>query len=196
MTAQKPFTILLVEDSAEDRAVYRHYLSRNTTTVYTCTEATTGSEGIRLWQTAQPACIVLDFGLPDMTGLEFLHAMQATDGALVTPVVMLTGQGNEQLAVQACSRVPRIIWSRASSLLRRCNTRLQPPVKPCTCARNSPRTKNPCTASTPRWNSGSWSALPSWISCKTLSELLTRLLTALQCYSTPWSVFAPICAGP
>jgi two-component system NtrC family sensor kinase len=35
-----------------------------------------------------------------MTGIEFLHTMHAAHGALAIPVVMLTGQGSEQLAVQ------------------------------------------------------------------------------------------------
>jgi two-component system NtrC family sensor kinase len=43
---------------------------------------------------------VLDFSLPDMTGIEFLQAVQAAHGSLAIPVVMLTGQGSEQLAVQ------------------------------------------------------------------------------------------------
>ena len=100
MALQAPLTILLVEDSPEDRAIYRRYLSRQTTAAYTCIEAATGAEGLRLCQTAQPDCIVLDFSLPDMTGIEFLHAVQAVYGALAMPVVMLTGQGSEQLAVQ------------------------------------------------------------------------------------------------
>jgi two-component system NtrC family sensor kinase len=36
-----------------------------------------------------------------MTGIEFLHAVRDAYGSLAFPVVMLTGQGSEQLAVQA-----------------------------------------------------------------------------------------------
>jgi two-component system NtrC family sensor kinase len=100
MALQTPLTILFVDDSPEDRAIYRRYLSQQTTTTYTCIEAATGAEGLQACQTAQPDCIVLDFSLPDMTGVEFLHTMQAAHDVLAIPVVMLTGQGSEQLAVQ------------------------------------------------------------------------------------------------
>jgi response regulator RpfG family c-di-GMP phosphodiesterase len=70
MALQTPVTILLVEDSPEDRAIYRRFLSRQTAVAYTCIEAATGADGLRLCQTAQPDCIVLDFSLPDMTGIE------------------------------------------------------------------------------------------------------------------------------
>lgn len=100
MTLQASLTVLLVEDSPEDRAIYRRYLSRQTALAYTCLEAATGTEGLHLCQTVPPDCLVLDLGLPDMTGLEFLHAVRATHGPLAIPVVVLTGQGSEQLAVQ------------------------------------------------------------------------------------------------
>ena len=48
-------------------------------------------------------CVLLDFKLPDMTGLEFLTAAVA-DGELPCAVVLITGQGNEAIAVEAMKR--------------------------------------------------------------------------------------------
>ena len=48
-------------------------------------------------------CVLLDFSLPDMTGLEFLTAA-AVDGELPCAVVLVTGQGNEAIAVEAMKR--------------------------------------------------------------------------------------------
>jgi two-component system NtrC family sensor kinase len=97
-----PLTILLVDDSTADRTLYRHFLS--STGTYTCLEAATGDEGIRLCQTTQPDCLILDFYLPDMDGFGFLNTLQVETGSLPYPVVILTGQGTEQLAVQAMHR--------------------------------------------------------------------------------------------
>ena len=100
--AQTPLTILLVDDSTADCALYRHFLS--STGTYTFLEAATGEAGLRLCQTTQPDCLILDFYLPDMDGFEFLDALQGETVALPYPVVMLTGQGSEQLAVQSMHR--------------------------------------------------------------------------------------------
>jgi signal transduction histidine kinase/CheY-like chemotaxis protein len=101
MSQQTPLTILLVDDSLEDRLVYCRFLRQHPDVAASCLEATTGAEGLLLYQQAQPDCIVLDMHLPDMDGLQFLTAMQAASQPQTCPVVLLTGQGSEQLAVQA-----------------------------------------------------------------------------------------------
>ena len=100
--AQMPLTILCVDDSTVDRTLYRHFLS--STGIYTFLEAATGEEGLRSCQTTQPDCLILDFYLPDMDGFEFLDTLQAETVSLPYPVIILTGQGTEQLAVQAMHR--------------------------------------------------------------------------------------------
>ena len=102
MIAQTPLTILLVDDNMADRALYRHFLSNIGT--YTFLEVATGEEGLHLCQTVQPDCLILDFYLPDMDGFEFLGALQGETVSLPYPVVILTGQGSEQLAVQSMHR--------------------------------------------------------------------------------------------
>jgi signal transduction histidine kinase/DNA-binding response OmpR family regulator len=101
MASQTPLTILIVDDSPEDRAVCRHFLSRHMAAVYVCIEAATGTEALALCQSAGPDCLVLDFSLPDMDGLEFLIALQAQASPQRCPVVLLTGHGSEKIAVQA-----------------------------------------------------------------------------------------------
>ena len=100
--AQTPLTILCVDDSTADRTLYRHFLG--STGLYTFLEAATGEEGLRSCQTTQPDCLILDFYLPDMDGFEFLDTLQAETVSLPYPVIILTGQGTEQLAVQAMHR--------------------------------------------------------------------------------------------
>jgi signal transduction histidine kinase/DNA-binding response OmpR family regulator len=100
--SQTPLTILLVDDSTADRALYRHFLS--STGTYTFLEAAMGEEGLCLCQTTRPDCLILDFYLPDMDGFEFLDTLQGETASLPCPVIMLTGHGSEQLAVQAMHR--------------------------------------------------------------------------------------------
>jgi len=90
--AQTPLTILLVDDCTADRALYRHLLS--STGTYTFLEAATGAEGLRVCQTTQPDCLILDFYLPDMDGFELLDTLQGETVSLPYPVIILTGQAS------------------------------------------------------------------------------------------------------
>ena len=101
MTAPTPLTILIIDDSPEDRVACCRFLSRHPAVAYTCIEAGSGTEGLALYHSARPDCLVLDFSLPDMDGLQFLAAMPAAPHPQSCPVVLLTGQGSEQIAVQA-----------------------------------------------------------------------------------------------
>ncbi|WP_181357626.1 PAS domain-containing protein [Stenomitos frigidus] len=95
-------TVLLIDDSAEDRAMYCRYLQRGSVHDYQILEAGSAAVGLDLYQHVLPDLILLDYSLPGMDGLEFLACMQQ-EGRRV-PVLMLTGQGNETIAAQAIKR--------------------------------------------------------------------------------------------
>jgi CheY-like chemotaxis protein len=99
--------------------VCSRFLSRHPAGVYTCIEAVTGTEGLAIYHSTRPDCLVLDFSLPDMDGLQFLAAMQAASPSQSCSVVLLTDQGNEQIAVQALREVQA---PRQVTLTTRCNT--------------------------------------------------------------------------
>src|SRR5207247_2830467 len=48
-----------------------------------------------------PDCVLLDYLMPDLDGLEFLAHLSETTGARQVPVIMLTVQGNESVVAQA-----------------------------------------------------------------------------------------------
>jgi PAS domain S-box-containing protein len=98
MNTQLRRTILIVEDSLEDRELYRRYLLSDRDCDYTIVEASLGEEGLNLWREHQPDAVLLDYRLPDMDGLEFLAALQTQQPL---PIVMITGVGNEAIAVQS-----------------------------------------------------------------------------------------------
>jgi diguanylate cyclase (GGDEF)-like protein len=99
-TTQDPIKILIVDDSSEDREVYiRHLKKIMDTSDYCIFESETGQEGIQLCKNEYPDCILLDYLLPDMDGLEFLSLLK--EKGYPGAIIMLTGQGSEQVAVEA-----------------------------------------------------------------------------------------------
>jgi signal transduction histidine kinase len=93
--------ILVVDDSPEDRAVYRRLLEQAPEHAYTLVETALGEEGLRLARQEAPDCLLLDYRLPDLDGLEFLSRLRAEPLLPLVPVIVLTGQGSEAVAVEA-----------------------------------------------------------------------------------------------
>lgn len=94
-------TLLLVENFAPDRELYRRYLVSDTSSLYQILEAETAIAGLALCQTESIDAILLDYALPDQDGLAFLQALHTQANGKVPPVVMMSGQGDERVAVQA-----------------------------------------------------------------------------------------------
>ncbi|RUT05506.1 hypothetical protein DSM106972_035130 [Dulcicalothrix desertica PCC 7102] len=92
-------TVLVVEDCPEDREVYCRYLQQDTDCTYRVLEAKTGNAGLEICRTTQLDAVLLDYRLPDYEGLKFITALQA-QSKNPPPVIVVTGQGNEALAVQ------------------------------------------------------------------------------------------------
>jgi signal transduction histidine kinase len=98
MSDALPTRLLIVDDSAEDRVLYRRLLAQDPDHTYEFLEAETGEEGLRAALDLAPDCLLLDYRLPDVDGLEFLSRLLAET---LVPVIVLTGQGNEAVAVEA-----------------------------------------------------------------------------------------------
>jgi signal transduction histidine kinase len=88
--------LLLVDDDAVDRLAVRRAL-RDGGVDASIDECTTADDAVAAVRARQYDCVLLDYYLPGSIGLETLNRIR-TLGAPV-PVVALTGQGDEDLAV-------------------------------------------------------------------------------------------------
>ncbi|MGG6264468.1 PAS domain S-box protein [Leptolyngbya sp. AN03gr2] len=94
-------TLLLIENLTLDREQYRHYLLSDTNSNYQVLEAETAIAGLNLCRTHRIDGILLNYLLPDGNGLAFLESLHAQSNGSFPPVVMVTGQGDETIAVRA-----------------------------------------------------------------------------------------------
>ena len=101
MTPERAYKILLVDDSESDRGTYRRYLLDNGGCDYEILEAETLEEGLELLRSQSSDLVLTDFNLPDGSGLELLTLLRENNREKNLPVIVMTGQGNERVAVQA-----------------------------------------------------------------------------------------------
>lgn len=94
-----PFSVLIVEDSPEDRELYRRILNRNAGT-FRLHEAASIDQGLDIVRQQRLDCIVLDFQLPDGDGIDFIHKYHDARTGNGAAIVMVTGRGSERTAVE------------------------------------------------------------------------------------------------
>ena len=92
-------TLLIVDDSAEDRAALVGHLGRDANFEYRIVEAGRIAGALQLLATTKLDCVVLDDAMPDGTGLDFLRGARDAQDRIPFPVVILTTAGNQQAAV-------------------------------------------------------------------------------------------------
>ncbi len=94
---ETPLRILIVDDDALDRRAARRALQSSDLSVEIA-EAERGAEALARLAGEPFDAALLDFQLPDADGLEILREMQAR--GLTVPILMLTGHGDEMVAVE------------------------------------------------------------------------------------------------
>ncbi|WP_257454384.1 hybrid sensor histidine kinase/response regulator [Archangium lipolyticum] len=100
MTASS-FTLLLVDDSPEDRGTWAAFLRQEQDHTWSFIESEDAEEGLALCLAHPVDCVILDYGLPGMDGLGFLRRLKEVLGEAAPPVVLVTGRGSERVAVSA-----------------------------------------------------------------------------------------------
>jgi DNA-binding NtrC family response regulator len=92
----KPASVLLVDDDVTFRQVMANELRR---LGYEIEAVGTGEEAVRRIATSEPDVVLLDLRLPGINGLDVLKSIHA--GAPATEVVMLTGHGSIDTAIES-----------------------------------------------------------------------------------------------
>lgn len=88
-------TILVVED---DVAIRRLLAAALNETEFKLVEAESASEGLTQATKCRPEVILLDLGLPDMDGVEFIRQLRTWS---TVPVIIISAEGNEDRKVLA-----------------------------------------------------------------------------------------------
>jgi two-component system response regulator AtoC len=88
--------ILIVDDEPSNRNILGQELTHKG---YSVAAASDGREALRKVESARPDLIILDYMMPDLSGLEVLKELRKREND--TPVVMITAYGTMERAVEA-----------------------------------------------------------------------------------------------
>ncbi len=86
---RKMKNLLIIEDDPNARRVICKLIGNGDVK---CMEAGSGEEGLRILENGEIDCIVLDLGLPDMSGFDFIHTLEQNDHFRTPPIIIYTGR--------------------------------------------------------------------------------------------------------
>jgi len=97
--------LLIVEDSENSRKAIRIIIG---TGDVKCFEAGTGKEALEIYRDNHIDCIILDLGLPDISGFDLIHELEKIRSQHIPPIIVYTGkeltkEENEELQKYADS---------------------------------------------------------------------------------------------
>jgi signal transduction histidine kinase len=95
--SKEKLKILIVEDNPTDALIMKKRIQKDGAFEYDITHVVSGEDGIAVLEKNSFDIALLDYNLPKKSGLETLKEIKAKN--IEMPVVMITGQGDEQTAV-------------------------------------------------------------------------------------------------
>ena len=93
--SEKKATVLIVEDERQIRRFMRSALESEGCRVMECKH---GQQALLDAATGKPELVLLDLGLPDMDGVEFIRALRSWSAA---PVIIVSARSDEQEKIRA-----------------------------------------------------------------------------------------------
>ncbi|WP_244244782.1 response regulator [Leptospira koniambonensis] len=86
---RKMKNLLIIEDDDSSRIAMRKLIGNGDVK---CFEASNGKDAIKAYQENYFDCIVLDIGLPDMSGFELIYELEKIKGQTMPPIIIYTGK--------------------------------------------------------------------------------------------------------
>lgn len=90
--------ILIVDDVATNRILIKAQL---TAAYFDCVQAADGLSALQMVKEKQPAAVILDLMLPDISGIEVCRRLRADPATQHIPVVMVTASGDREMRLAA-----------------------------------------------------------------------------------------------
>ena len=81
--------LLIIEDNENARTAMRILIGNGDVK---CFEAGTGKEALATYEQNHIDCMILDIGLPDMSGFDLIHKLESIKGHTVPPIIVYTGK--------------------------------------------------------------------------------------------------------
>ncbi|MHB1147775.1 MAG: response regulator [Lutibacter sp.] len=86
---RKMKNLLIIEDDENSRKAMRKLIGNGDVK---CFEAGTGKEALTMYKENRFDCIVLDLGLPDISGFELIHKLEHIKDHNIPPIIIYTGK--------------------------------------------------------------------------------------------------------
>jgi two-component system, sensor histidine kinase and response regulator len=96
--------VLIVDDDSDDHRAFARLLKKSRDHTYDIVAVTQASDGLAAARSRSFDCVLLDVDLPDRNGLDFLSELSKLTHLDSCGIVVVTGQGNETVAVDAMKR--------------------------------------------------------------------------------------------
>jgi len=87
--SRKIKNLLIIEDSENARKAIRILIGNGDVK---CFEAATGKEALALYEQNHIDCMILDIGLPDMSGFDLIHKLVTIKSHSLPPIIVYTGK--------------------------------------------------------------------------------------------------------
>ena len=81
--------LLIIEDNENSRKAMKILIGNGDVK---CFEAGSGKEALELYEQNNIDCIILDIGLPDISGFELIHKLEEIKGHNMPPIIIYTGK--------------------------------------------------------------------------------------------------------
>jgi len=87
--SRKMKNLLIIEDNENARKAMRKLIGNGDVK---CLEAGTGKDALTLYKQNHIDCIILDIGLPDMTGFDLIYKLESLKDHDIPPIIIYTGK--------------------------------------------------------------------------------------------------------